>query len=92
MEVLRAATLHGAKIIGLSQDLGSIEPGKMADLVVLNKNPLEDSQNTNSVRYVMKNGELFDGDTLDHIWPVEQKLNALWWWDADPATRNGGSQ
>ncbi len=44
------ATLHGAKIIGLSQDLGSIEPGKMADLVVLNKNPLEDIRNTNSVR------------------------------------------
>ena len=92
MEVLRAATLHGAKIIGLSQDLGSIEPGKMADLVVLNKNPLEDIRNTNSVRYVMKNGELFDGDTLDQIWPKEETLKPLWWWDADPVTRNGGSQ
>ncbi len=86
------ATLHGAKIIGLSQDLGSIEPGKMADLVVLNKNPLEDIRNTNSVRYVMKNGELFNGDTLDQIWPKEEKLKPLWWWDADPATGSGGSQ
>jgi Tol biopolymer transport system component len=85
LEVLRAATLHGAEIIGLSQDLGSIEPGKMADLVVLNRNPLDDIRNTNSVRYVMKNGELFEGDTLDQIWPKEEKRKPLWWWDADPA-------
>ena len=64
----------------------------MADLVVLSKNPVEDIRNTNSLRYVMKNGELFDGETLDQIWPVEQKLNPLWWWDVDPATSNGGSR
>ncbi len=90
MEVLRAATLHGAQIIGLAEDLGSIEPGKMADLVVLNKNPLEEIRNTNSVRYVMKNGELFDGDTLHQIWPKEEKLEPMWWWDAEPVTESGG--
>jgi hypothetical protein len=56
METLRAATLHGAEIIGLAQDLGSIEPGKLADLVVLDANPLEDIHNMNTVRYVVKNG------------------------------------
>jgi imidazolonepropionase-like amidohydrolase len=80
LEVLRAATLHGAEALGLAQDLGSIEPGKLADLVVLSKDPLADIRNTNSVRYVMKNGQLFDGDTLDQLWPVERKLPSLWWW------------
>jgi hypothetical protein len=83
-EVLRAATIDGAKIIGIDQDLGSIEAGKLADLVVLDRNPLQDIRNTNSVRYVMKNGELYEGDTLDQIWPVQKKLPKFWWWEAGP--------
>jgi imidazolonepropionase-like amidohydrolase len=85
METLRAATLHGAEIIGLSQDLGSIEPGKLADLVVLDGDPLEDIHNSNSVRYVVKNGEVFEGSTLDRIWPSPRKLQPLWWWTSSPA-------
>jgi imidazolonepropionase-like amidohydrolase len=84
LEVLRAATQHGAEAIGLAQDLGSLEPGKLADLVVLAKDPLDDIHNTNSVRYVMKNGELFDGDTLDRIWPSPKPLPRLWWWEDSP--------
>ena len=80
LEVLRAATLHGAEAIGYAQDLGSIETGKLADLVVLAKDPLADIHNTNSVRYVMKNGELFNGDTLDRTWPTPKPLPSLWWW------------
>ncbi len=76
LEVLRAATLHGAEAIGYAQDLGSLETGKLADLVVLSKDPLEDIHNTNSIRYVMKNGELFEGDTLDRIWPDRRPLAA----------------
>lgn len=87
MEVLRAATLNGAKIIGLGQDLGSIEPGKLADLVVLEKNPLDDIRNTNTVRYVMKNGELFAGDTLAELWPVEKDPPRLRWLKDDPPPR-----
>ncbi|MCP4656183.1 MAG: amidohydrolase family protein [bacterium] len=83
-EVLRAATLHGAEMIGLSQDLGSIEPGKLADLVVLAHNPLADVRNTNTIRWVMKNGELFDGDTLDQVWPEQKSLSPPWWWDQEP--------
>ncbi|MEX1128434.1 MAG: amidohydrolase family protein [Vicinamibacterales bacterium] len=81
-EVLQAATIDGAKIIGIDRDLGSIEAGKLADLVVLDRNPLQDIRNTNSVRYVMKNGELYEGDTLDQIWPVQKKLPTFWWWEA----------
>jgi Tol biopolymer transport system component len=80
-EVLRAATIDGAKIIGFEQDLGSLEKGKLADLVVLDRNPLVDIRNTNSVRFVMKNGELYDGETLDQVWPVEKKLRSFWWWE-----------
>lgn len=66
-DLLRAATINGAKAIGLEEDLGSIEPGKLADLQVLDANPLESIENTRSIRYVMKNGRLYDGHTLDEL-------------------------
>ena len=90
-EVLKAATIDGARIIGFDQDLGSLEVGKLADLVVLDKNPLLDIRNTNSVRYVMKNGELYEGDTLDQIWPVEKKLPKFWWWEAAPKSHTSST-
>ena len=80
LEALRAATLNGAEAIGLAQDLGSIEPGKLADLVILSKDPLEDIHNTVSIRYVMKNGELFEGETLNQVWPQEKIAGPFWWW------------
>jgi Tol biopolymer transport system component len=80
MEVLKSATIHGAEAIGLVQDLGSIEPGKLADLVVLEKNPLDDIHNTSTIHYVMKNGEMFEGDTLNEVYPAEKPLAPLWWW------------
>ena len=83
-EVLRAATLHGAEAIGYLQDLGSIEVGKLADLLVLNKDPLLDIRNTTSIRYVMKNGELFEGDTLNQVWPRQKALPEMWWWKESP--------
>jgi Tol biopolymer transport system component len=83
MEVLRCATVNGSKIIGRPQDLGSIEPGKLADLVILDKSPLDDIHNSNTVHWVMKNGELFEGDTLNQIWPEQKKLEPLWFWNYD---------
>ncbi len=87
LEALRAGTLHGADAIGLSKDLGSLEVGKLADLQVLDKNPLTDIRNTNSVRYVMKNGRLYDGNTLNEVWPRAKPLPPQWWWTEDPPTR-----
>lgn len=84
MQALRAATLTGAEALGVAADLGSIETGKLADLVVLKKNPLDDLQNTTAIRYVMKNGELFDADTLDELWPEKKPLPPLWWWNDHP--------
>ena len=83
-DALRVATALGAEAIGLDGDLGSIEPGKLADLVVLEANPLDDIRNTNRIRYVMKNGRLYDGDTLDETWPRERPLGKPVWLGDEP--------
>ena len=79
MNALRVATIFGAEGIGMANDLGSIEPGKMADMVILSANPLDDIRNTAAISQVMKNGRLYNGDTLDEEWPRQQKLEGLYW-------------
>jgi Tol biopolymer transport system component len=69
MEALEMASLGGARMAGLEDDLGSIEVGKLADLMVLDANPLDDIRHTADIRYVMKGGVLYDDETLDELWP-----------------------
>jgi imidazolonepropionase-like amidohydrolase/Tol biopolymer transport system component len=67
LEALRAGTLGGARYLGLDKDLGSLEAGKLADLVVLDRNPLDNIRNSDSVRSVMLNGRLYDAATMNEI-------------------------
>ncbi len=83
-EALRAATLHGAEMIGVAEDIGTITPGKLADLVVLDADPLADIRHSDDIVYVVKNGEVFAGDTLDRVWPVSEPLPAQWWQELEP--------
>jgi hypothetical protein len=89
MEVLKSATMSGAWAIGMEKDLGSLESGKLADLIVLDANPLDDIHNTNTIRYVMKNGRLYEGDTLNEIWPRQRELPAMMWKEPEPSTTAG---
>ena len=73
-DVLRAATVLGAEAIGLGADLGTLEAGKLADVLVMDGDPLTDLRDTNSLRYVMKNGRLYDAETLDEAWPRTRPL------------------
>lgn len=83
VEVLRAATIDGARIIGVEQDLGSIDAGKLADMVILEANPLDNIRNTTAIYRVLQNGRLYDGDTLDQVWPERVPLAPFWWWFDD---------
>ena len=67
MEVLRAATIDGARYLVMDKDIGSLEPGKLADLIVLDRNPLENIRNTHSVRYTVVNGRIFDSETMNEL-------------------------
>jgi len=83
LEALRIASLHGATFLGAQEDIGSIAPGKLADLIVLNSNPLDNIRNTADMLYVMKGGILYVAETLDEIWPRERSFGPYPWIDED---------
>lgn len=67
IDVLKCGTINGAKYLGLDHDIGSLETGKLADVLVLDRNPLTDIHNTDSVKYTILNGRVYDAMTLNEV-------------------------
>jgi hypothetical protein len=91
-DVLRVGTIFGAESIGMGRQVGSLEVGKLADLQVLDANPLDDIRNTNTVHYVMKNGRLYDASTMNEVWPRQRSVAQLWWWNDQQGVGTTGAR
>jgi imidazolonepropionase-like amidohydrolase/Tol biopolymer transport system component len=78
-EALRAGTIDGARYLGLDRDIGSLQAGKLADLVVYEKDPTADIKNSTSIQYTMVNGRLYDARTMDELAPEAKKRGKFWW-------------
>ncbi|MEQ1691924.1 MAG: amidohydrolase family protein, partial [Gemmatimonas sp.] len=66
-EALRSATLNGAESLGLDAHIGSLTRGKLADLLVLDRNPLVDIRNSSAIRWVIANGRVYDAMTMNAV-------------------------
>jgi imidazolonepropionase-like amidohydrolase/Tol biopolymer transport system component len=79
LQALKCATLNGAEYLGMDKDIGSLEKGKLADLVVLDKNPLENIRNSETVHYTMVNGRMYDAETMNELGNHDRKRSAFFW-------------
>ena len=60
LEVIKLATKNGAQVLGIEEDVGTIEPGKQADMIILSDNPVDEISNTKKVEAVINNGQLIE--------------------------------
>jgi len=89
MEVLRCATLNGSKIVGARRSSVRSNPANSRTWSSLTRARSTTFTNTNTIHWVMKNGELFEGDTLNQVWPEQKKLEPLWFWNNYDAPKAG---
>jgi imidazolonepropionase-like amidohydrolase len=75
LEALQTATINPAHVLGMADSLGTIETGKLADLVVLDANPLEDIRNTQGIRAVVADGRLYRRADLRRLIEEVEALN-----------------
>jgi imidazolonepropionase-like amidohydrolase len=80
LQALQAATVMPARKLGFEKDIGSLEVGKLADLVVLDANPLNDIRNSDKIASVMVNGRLYDAVTLNEI-GTGNRLRPPYYWE-----------
>lgn len=88
VEALRAGTIESARSLGYAKDIGSIEPGKLADLVILDADPTADIRNSERVSKVMLNGRLYDAATLNEEVTGNRKRPAYWWENGQSGASN----
>jgi len=81
IDVIRAGTLNGARALGLDRDIGSLEVGKLADMVVLDANPLENIRNTTSIAYTIANGRVYDSG-MNEVAPRQRARAPFWFAEA----------
>lgn len=79
MEALRTATANAAFSLGLDDWIGSLKAGKLADIIIMDKNPLEDIYNTQSIRYTMVNGRLYDSEQMNEIGNYNKPRSKFYW-------------
>jgi len=79
LEALRCATWNGARYLGMDKEIGSLEPGKLADIVVMDQNPLENLRNSESVRYTIVNGRIYDAATMNEIGNHPKERAPFYW-------------
>lgn len=85
-EALHAGTLGSAETIGRVGEIGSLTPGKFADLLILDADPRTDITNALKIDQVMKNGRLYDAADLSQVWPDKLPAVTPWFADEYPAT------
>lgn len=83
-DALKVSTILGAAALGLDGDLGSLKAGKLADMVILNANPLDNIRNSNTAEYVIKNGRVYEGNSLNEVWPRKKEAPAYNWQNSKP--------
>jgi hypothetical protein len=84
-DTLRIGTINGATTLGLNQDIGSLEPGKLADLIVLDKDPLNDIRGLDSVVYTMVNGRLYEALSMNEIGNYDRPRPGFYWENGAPS-------
>lgn len=85
IQALRAATIDGAKYLGLDNDLGSIESGKLADLLILEKDPRIDIANSLTLTHTIANGIVYNSADMSRVAPGTAPGPTFWWKDFDRA-------
>ncbi len=88
-QALQVATIHGANAIGLEDDLGSLEEGKLADILILNSDPLENIRNTADIDKVIINGRMFNSSNLDQLHPENVPAPPRPWIETEPSNLPG---
>ncbi len=79
VEALRSATIAPAEKLGFERDLGSVTAGKLADLVILNINPLDDIYASDNISQVMLNGRIYDAATLNEVVTGNRTTKPFYW-------------